>query len=299
MADGAEGPLTQEAALDVASQAGAELGLVAAERRVLGPVGANASVLLPNEALVLRITAKANAERMRQELDVAAWLNDSGVPAVRPARPVPMGVAGRLVSVWHEVPDPRMADSAELGRALRRLHSVHSPDEVHLPILEPLRGAEHYLEAATGISAESRAYLHSRLEQLRQAFRSVEPALPLGPVHGDAHRKNFASTPGGEVVAMDLERVSTGPREWDLVVAAVYNELGWYTDSEYTAFACAYGYDVRDWEGYDTLADIRRLRMTAWLSSRTGREPRLVPEAEHRIATLRSRPHRFDWTPGV
>ncbi|TQN30278.1 phosphotransferase family enzyme [Haloactinospora alba] len=299
MAVQADGSLTQEVALRIAAQAGAALGLAVAERRVLGPVGTNASVLLPTEGIVLRITATDNAQRLCQELDVAAWLNSAGVPAVRPARSTPVKVAGWLVSLWHEVAEPRMATSAELGGALCRLHSLAAPEQVDLPPLEPLRGVEQYLQAATGISAGSRSYLTTRLEELRHAFQNLQPALPPGPVHGDAHRKNFAHTPSGEIVAMDLERVSTGPREWDLVVAAVYRDLEWYTASEYAAFVRAYGYDVRDWDGYDTLADIRRLRMTAWLSARTGREPRLTAEAEHRIATLRTRPQQFDWTPGV
>lgn len=299
MATQAEGLLTHEAALRIAAQTGAALDLAVAQRRVLGPVGANASVLLPQESLVLRITDPGNGERVHYELNVALWLNAAKMPAVRPARPQPVGIDGWLVSLWHEVVDPRMADSAELGSALRRLHSVPRPAQLGLPPLEPLRGVEHYLQTATGISPRSREYLYSRLEELRAAFKHLEPALPAGPVHGDAHRKNFAHTPGGEIVAMDLERVSTGLREWDLVVAAVYHDLGWYTPGEYAAFARAYGYDVRAWEGYETLADIRRLRMAAWLSSRTGREPRLVHESEHRIATLRARPHHFEWTPGV
>lgn len=295
----AEGLLTQDTALQIAGQAAATLRLTAADCRVLGPVGANASVLLPKERLVLRMTSTGNARRVRQELNVAAWLKRAGISAVRPAHPTPIEVAGWLVSTWHEVTEPRMATSAELGEALRRLHSVASPNQVNLPPLEPLNGVEHYLQTATGIANESRAYLHTRLVELRHAFQKLEPALPSGPVHGDAHRKNFVHTPSGEIVAMDLERVSTGLREWDLVVAAVYHELGWYTASEYAAFTRAYGYDVRGWEGYAILAEIRRLRMTAWLSARTGREPRLILEAEHRITTLIDRPHHFGWTPGV
>jgi aminoglycoside phosphotransferase (APT) family kinase protein len=292
-------PLTHDAALHLADQAAATLSLASPGRRLLGPVGANASVLLPKEGLVLRITARRNAERVRRELDVAAWLNTAGVPAVRPARLAPLEIERHLVSVWHEVAEPSMATSAELGTALRHLHTAPPPENLVLPRLEPLRGVEHYLHTATGICDDSRASLRTRLGELRRAYLDLEPELAPGPVHGDAHRKNFARTPGGEVVAMDLERVSTGLREWDLVVAAVYHDLGWYTPDEYAAFADAYGHDVRTWEGYAPLADIRRLRMTAWLAARTGREPRLIAEAEHRIATLRTRPHRFDWTPGV
>ncbi|MDS1269272.1 phosphotransferase [Lipingzhangella sp. LS1_29] len=204
-------PLTQEAALHTATQAGTALGLAVAGRRVLGPVGANASVPLPKEGLVLRITARHSADRVRRELDVAGWLDTAGVPAVRPARSAPLEIGGLLVSVWHQVAEPRMATSAELSAALRRLHATPPPQDIVLPQLEPLRGVDHYLHTATGISGDARSYLHTRLHELRRAYQDLQPGLAPGPVHGDAYRRNFARTPDGEIVAMDLERVSHWP----------------------------------------------------------------------------------------
>ncbi|MGW9351467.1 hypothetical protein [Nocardiopsis flavescens] len=64
-------------------------------------------------------------------------------------------------------------------------------------------------------------------------------------------------------------------------------------------FVDAYGWDVRDWSGFETLAAVRELRMTAWLCARTGREPRLLPEARRRIASLQSRGAHKEWTPGT
>ncbi|GAA3744892.1 hypothetical protein HDA32_005180 [Spinactinospora alkalitolerans] len=103
----------------------------------------------------------------------------------------------------------------------------------------------------------------------------------------------------GAAVLLDLERFSVGPREWDLVVAAVYERLGWYSTQEYAGFADAYGFDITDWSGFDVLAAMRRLRMTAWLCARTGREPHLLPEARRRIASLRDPRAPHTWTPGT
>jgi hypothetical protein len=96
-----------------------------------------------------------------------------------------------------------------------------------------------------------------------------------------------------------LERLSIGPREWDLVVPAVYQRLGWYTDPEYDAFVATYGWDVRTWPGFPAFAALRELRMTAWLVSRLPREPNLKPEANRRIASLRDPDAPRLWTPGT
>lgn len=74
-------------------------------------------------------------------------------------------------------------------------------------------------------------------------------------------------------VLLDLERFSIGAREWDLVVAAVYRRVGWYTEAEYGEFIDAYGWDVRDWSGFEMLAAARELRMTAWLRAHRPRTP--------------------------
>lgn len=118
-------------------------------------------------------------------------------------------------------------------------------------------------------------------------------------MHGDAHRKNLQQSHGqGPAVLLDLERVSLGAREWDVVVPAVYRRVGWYTEAEYEQFVRAYGWDIRTWHGYEILAAARELRMVAWLSSRTSREPRLLPEARRRIESIRDASSHKRWTPG-
>lgn len=82
-------------------------------------------------------------------------------------------------------------------------------------------------------------------------------------------------------------------------MVAVYERVGWYTGTEYEEFTSAYGWDIRTWPGFATLAAIRELRMTAWLCARTDREPRLLPEARHRIASLRRPDAPRHWRPGT
>ncbi|GAA3766548.1 phosphotransferase enzyme family protein [Salinactinospora qingdaonensis] len=248
---------------------------------------------------MLRITSVENYARVSQEVRVAQWLALENFPAVRPVRPDLIARDGWVVSLWEEIPNASIASTRDLGNLLRHLHALAAPTEVELPRLEPLAGVEKYLQQAQGVEPADRAFLIRRLGELRQAFTELDFALTPGPVHGDAHRKNVLRGGDGRVVMLDLERVSTGPREWDLIVAATYAHLGWYSYDEYAAFVTAYGSDIRDWPDYTTLLEIRKLRMTAWLCARTGREPRLRAEAANRIATLRDPTLPHNWTPGV
>ncbi len=237
---------------------------------------------------------------MERELRVAAWLRDHRVPAVRPLDG--SGVLDLVTcraTVWHQVPTTGNGSSDDLGAALKLLHRVPSaPRELGLARLDPLEGVEDYLAGAWRIDQSDLNFMATQACELREAFSSLAPVLPTGVVHGDAHRKNVARTDQGPVL-MDLERVCVGPREWDLVVAAVYRRLGWYSSGQYDRFVGAYGFDVREWEGFEVLSRMRLVRMAAWLCARTDREPRLLPEARLRIASLR-RPEGFlGWTPGV
>jgi aminoglycoside phosphotransferase (APT) family kinase protein len=137
------------------------------------------------------------------------------------------------------------------------------------------------------------------LDGLRLEYARTSAGLPDCVIHGDANRKNAIRGSDGAAVLLDLERFSIGPREWDLVVPAVYQRLGWYDDSEYNAFVDAYGWDVRTWDGFHVFAALREFRMTAWLVSRLVREPRLTEEAARRIASLRAPDAPRSWTPGA
>ena len=168
-----------------------------------------------------------------------------------------------------------------------------------LPTLDPFDGMTGYLARSTGMMSEDRTFVTGLIDRLRGAYGRLRFELRPGVIHGDAHRKNALRGRNGRAVLLDLERLSAGPREWDLIVAAVYLRLGWYSEADYTGFVSAYGYDVRGWSGYETLAAVRELRMTLWLASRTGREPRLLPEVERRIGSLRDPAALRSWTPGT
>ena len=121
---------------------------------------------------------------------------------------------------------------------------------------------------------------------------------PAGPVHGDANVGNVIRRAGGVAVLIDLDGFASGPREWDLVLAALYFErFGWHTAQEYREFVAGYGFDVMSWPGYPVLRDARELIMVAWLAQNTRESPEIAAEVSKRIADLRDGDGFRDWAP--
>jgi hypothetical protein len=276
-------------------------GLLCEPAVLISPVADNAVFRLPG-GIVARVSSTAGTlPRATRDVAIGRWLNSDGFPAVAPVTTVEQPVVrlGRVVTFWHEVPGAAMASTRELGSLLRVLHSMKPPPQLDVGRLEPfVRLDDHLAAAAPYLPALDAVFLAERLSELRTEYTRLRFVRPPGPIHGDANRKNAVRGSDGRAVLLDLERFSIGPPEWDLAVPAVYRRLGWYTAAEYDDFVDAYGWDVREWDGLPVLVAIRELRMTAWLSARVGREPRLLAEAEKRIASLRDPNAPGEWTPG-
>ncbi|MEU6718349.1 aminoglycoside phosphotransferase family protein [Nonomuraea sp. NPDC046802] len=302
-ADGQAASFTAAAAFRALHLACEQRKLNSESATLLGPVADNGVIRLPRERIVARVAWGTSAlPAVQRELRVAAWLAEQDVPAVRPSFKVvdqPVLCDGRVITFWEEIHAPQQGRPADIGALLRRLHALPAPPEGMLPAFDPFGCQDAHIREATGLPEHDRRFLLDLLEELRAANAGLSFARPPGVIHGDPHRKNLVRGANGPIM-LDLERFAVGPIEWDLIVPAVYHLVGWYSDAEYAAFVETYGWDVTQWEGFSALARVRQLRMTTWLASRTGREPRLIPEVLNRIATLRdpaalSRP----WTPGT
>lgn len=302
-ADGHAAWFTAAAALRALQLACDQRGLSWSGATLLGPVGDNGVFRLPLEGVVARVAWGMPALAMvERELRVAAWLAQQDLPAVRPSALVaeqPILSDGRVITFWEEIPAPKLGRPADIGALLRRLHALPPPSEGMLPVFDPFYRQDSHIHDATGLHEHDRRFLLGLLEELRAEYSTLPFAHPARAIHGDPHRKNLVRS-ADRVVMLDLERFALGPIEWDQVVPAVYHLVGWYSDADYAAFVEAYGSDIMQWEGFSTLARVRQLRMTTWLAGRTGREPRPIPEALNRIATLRTptAAHR-PWTPGT
>lgn len=85
--------------------------------------------------LVVKVGRDAELlDRARRELDVALWLAESGVPAVRAAEPKARLVEGHPVTVWHRLADSvRPAEPRDLAKLLRVVHALPSPPSSSRP----------------------------------------------------------------------------------------------------------------------------------------------------------------------
>jgi aminoglycoside phosphotransferase (APT) family kinase protein len=120
--------------------------------------------------------------------------------------------------------------------------------------------------------------------------------LGVGVIHGDANVGNVLLDSEGDPVLIDLDSFSIGPREWDLIQTALFaDRFGWHTEEEYRAFVEVYGYDIKRWDGYETLADMREVAMTVWLSKKAAGHVGAAAEAHKRITAMRTGGSRRDW----
>ena len=234
--------------------------------------------------------------RVEKELCIARWLAAADVPAVRVFEEIdqPLLVDGHPVSFWHAVtggdPAPTFADLARLLKAFHDLGDC----PCDLAGFDPLRTSESRLTIAESVAPADRDFLRARCSELNAQLPQLEFALPVGPIHGDAHTRNLL-TDNGQVVLLDFESAAFGPREWDLLPTAIATERYGLEEDRYRQFADAYGFDVRGWPGYPVLREIRELTMTTWIMQNVGENPAAAAEFELRVTSLRERDFGRAW----
>jgi aminoglycoside phosphotransferase len=246
-------------------------------------------------ARIAPVTSPASMARLATSVQVTRWLTGVGFPSVEPL-PVeqPVTSDGCVVTFWRYLPQDGPAPvPADLGRLLRRLHRLGSPP-VALPAYRPLVSARRAIASSGAIDEEERAWLGERCEQLLDAYGRLSFRLPSGMIHGDAYRGNLLRD-GQRVVLADWDAVSTGPREVDLIPTLQATRFG-LPDDQRDAFIAAYGRDIRSWDGYLVLRDIRELSTLSALL-RDGHVDRAARrELRVRLRSLRTGDHH-QWAP--
>jgi thiamine kinase-like enzyme len=289
-------PLTTRVILDRACGAAG----LDADGASLIRLGENAMFRL-REPVVVRIARTAAYEPdARKEVAVARWLEAESYPAVR-ALPIdqPLTIDGRVVTFWEALSDQEVYGSpADVATLLTRLHDMRPRASLGLKPLRPFGRAERRIENNGWFSPEDRSFLRNRLGELRTAYADLRFVLPAGVIHGDASVGNVICDRDGRAVLIDLDGFAIGPREWDLVLTAIYyDSFGWHTEVEYAEFVSVYGFDVMEWPGYPVLRDVREFLMVTWLSQKAGHDERAAAETRKRIAALRSGRSKRDWQP--
>jgi aminoglycoside phosphotransferase (APT) family kinase protein len=248
--------------------------------------------------LVVKVGRDAGLlDRARRELDVAVWLAEAGVPAVRAAESKALLVDGHPVTVWHRLPDAvRPAEPRDLAELLRVVHATPLPP-FELPARDLLGGVERWLRlAGDAIDPADAAYLRERRDGFAARAAALTPHLPPGPIHGDALPRNVHVGPDGPVL-VDLETVSADLREHDLVVMVLSHDRYGVPDEAYASFAQTYGWDVREWEGCGVLRGARETASCAWVAQHAPSNPKALAEFERRVRSLRDGDETVRWYP--
>lgn len=237
----------------------------------------------------------------RKEVSVARWLEAVEYPAVR-AFPVeqPLVIDDRVVTFWGALSDDGSdyGSTAEVAALLVRLHGLRPPVSLGLAELRPFARVARRIETALWLSPGDREFLRGRQQQLAERYERLSFVLPRGVIHGDASVGNVIRDSAGQAVLIDLDGFAVGPREWDLVLTAMYfDSFGWHTWAEYEQFTGVYGFDVMAWSGYPVLRDVREFLMVTWLSQKGAKDERAAAEVRKRIASLRSGGSKRDWLP--
>ena len=271
----------------------------------VGIEAADAQIIRASENLLYRLSGHIVARIGRpgtgavaeREVKIANWLRDHEFAAVRPIAWIdqPQVVDEIPVTFWEELPAHRQGRMSELAPLLRTFHRLPPPTGFSPGALAPLIRVHERIESATIVNEEERAWLHRRTEQLAQEWDSLPRGLPWCVVHGDAWVGNVAVTEEGAAVLLDFERCSFGPPEWDLVHSAIkFTSFGW-AEGQYEEFVAAYDYDVTAYEGFETLRDIRELRMTTFALQCARESSAYTPEARLRLDCVRGKRGPRPW----
>lgn len=245
---------------------------------------------LPSAGAVARIallTSPNSVTRLATSVRIAGWLAEAAFPTVEPL-PVdqPVSSNGCVVTFWRylsqEGPAP---DPADLGFLLRWLHQL-DPPPVPLPEYQPLVSVRRAIEVSMAINEEERGWLRTRCEQMEAAYCGLSFQLPAGMIHGDAWRGNLLRD-GKRVVLADWDAVSIGHREIDLIPTLQAPRFG-LPEEERDAFIAAYGRDIRSWEGYPVLREMRELSTLSAILRDGHTDPVAKRELVIRLRSLRS-----------
>lgn len=246
-------------------------------------------------ARIALVTSPDSVTQLATSVRVTGWLAGIGFPTVQPLSVgQPVTSHGCAVTFWRYLPqDGPEPETADLGCLLRRLHRLDSPP-VPLPAYRPLVSVRRAIESSRAIDEDERTWLRDRCEQLLDAYGQLNFPLPAGMIHGDAYRGNLLRD-GHQVVLADWDAVSVGPREIDLIPTLQGIRFG-LSESERDAFIAAYGQDIRSWDGYTVLQDIRALSTTSALLRDGHVDPAARRELQIRLRSLHADDDR-QWTP--
>lgn len=292
-----EGRFTSERLTEVLAAVCAVVGVDHRGARLL-KFTSNAVFRLRDDPVVVRIAGStALRHRVRKVVDVAGWLADNDVPAVRllAGVPQPIEVGDYLATVWEAVPQYRGTPTTrDLAALLRRLHELPEP-QFELPSWEPLDDVRRRLGDAEELAPADRRFLEDRCAALTERLATLDYPLKACVVHGDAHLGNLIPGPKGPVLC-DFDSTCVGPPEWDLTPIPVGLQRFGGSRRAARAFARRYGFDVVAWPGFAVLREVRELKLATSVLPILRSNPQVVPELRRRLASVRTGDTSAGWS---
>nr|WP_309505406.1 phosphotransferase [Streptomyces phytophilus] len=233
---------------------------------------------------------------MTRTVAFVRWLTTVGFPTVS-LLPVgqPVVVDHHAVTFWTYLPQPDYPVTAvQLASPLNTLHSLTPPD-LALPAHDNLRAIRRSISEITDLAGSSVEFLSDCADRLESELKGVDFARQSGVIQGDPQHRNALHTADGVVVLCDWDTVAIGQPEWDLVTVEIHCRRFGHGKRHYEQFADAYGWDVRRWSGYRTLAQIRELRMITTNARKARHSPGSLEEVKHRIEGARRHDTELEW----
>jgi Ser/Thr protein kinase RdoA (MazF antagonist) len=285
-------PWSENVARQVCDKFVSRLGLSEARPKLIS-FRQNAIFFFPDAGFSLRIYGPGeDPGRAALMVNCARWLESHNFPAVRLA-PVlaeqPLDLLGYQISVWQWVKqDDSRPNSAFLyGRLLRDFHALPSNDELAVPAFDPVRKIRNRLDrmmVSESLSTEARALLEqvfNRVDGLQADLRKSK--LGQGVIHGDAMTGN-AIQRDGQMVMIDLDSVTFGPREWDLAPMAVASKrMSRRGQARWQEFLEGYGVDESDLAELHAASVIKQFSMTVYLCLSAGQSAEIDEEIGRRL----------------
>jgi hypothetical protein len=255
----------------------------------------NGVYLLSDEMLVAKVARpEYSIDHTKRTVAVVRWLMQMSFPTVPLADfDQPVVIDGSAVTFWNYLPQDEPVRAADIAGPLRQLHSLAGPP-VAVPALDAIPAIWFSISNETILTKDEHEYLAARCTALAAAAHGMIYEQPACILHGDPQQAN-ALLNAEHAVLSDWDSLVTGPAEWDLVTIDVHCRRFSYPPAEYEDFCASYGRDVRQWDGYPVLRDIRELRMIATNARKSAPGSPAAAEVKRRISLLRDGEEESRW----
>lgn len=256
----------------------------------------NGVYLLKNEMLVAKVARpEYGIEHTKRTVLTVRWLMAMNFPTVPLANfDQPIVIDGSAVTFWDYLEQTRPVRAPDIARPLRQLHSLGRPPTA-IPALDAIPAIWFSISNESILTEDEHEYLAARCTRLADVAHGLRYEQPSRLLHGDPQHAN-ALWNIDHAVLSDWDSLVIGPPEWDLVTIDVHCRRFNYPPAEYDEFCTTYGRDIRQWDGYQVLRDIRELRMIATNARKSAPGSPSAVEVKRRISQLRNGTDESPWS---